>query len=201
MNNLNYINKQLFLLSGDPKKKNEELPYQSDRKKHMFEIHLKVYACNTKIIRSTYNLSPHMVLMGYLRGEELATEMYKNVGQHLFKTVSLDTTASILADMVTPNLRPDIWIRSADLELEGYLITPVYLTLLDMQKLVYFHTIDEKAKFCDIVLKCPKFFDFIPYLDKTRIDEEKVYVTTDIRDCGKTKVDEEEEEEIRLEIR
>ena len=203
MDNITYLNNQLYHLSSEQPEKNnnlEELPYTYDQTKYMFQIQLKVYT-PLKIMKSVFPLSPHMVLIGYLQGKTVATMMYKDVSRS-FNNISIDTTASLLADMVTPNLQPNVWIK--DLEHNGYLITPLYLTRSEMRKII--HEEGNKnmdaVQFCHTVTACPKLYDFIPYLDTTRIDPNNVYVTDHIKNCHTPTEKTKKEEKISyLEIR
>ena len=195
--NRNYINQQLFILDQRKEKNNDiELPFIFDPKLHLFEVQLNIYVAGRRFIRyQQYGLplTPQALLYRYLihddGSDEEATAAY-NRTREMFRT-SIDATAGLLANMVTPNLSPEMWLNHAELEHEGILIVPVWLTVSDMRHLVvncpspqcFPQPVTKPEEFCKVVMICPHLFDFVPYLEPTRLDLHSVYITRDIKYC------------------
>ena len=195
--NKEYINSQIFqLFSHDDDNKDVEMPLVYDGGLYLFEVHMDIYDVvrGRRVLRYTFHdqpLTPQILLYQYLQRDcsDTVVAAYQQTCRML--SLSEDSTAVCLANMVTPNLQNDIWINANDVHLAGLLIVPVILTVADMRRLVascaspqFSSTSVTNAKeFCETVSHCPRIFDFVPYLDASRLDNGRVYVTRSIKYC------------------
>lgn len=218
-NNYDYINVQLLKWQNfkvERKITDPALPVKHIETHYLFEVNMWVLKQkqNSKYLTHSLNIadSPQNILWRYLLNGDKdvdASMTYKA----LCKLLGVTDATSYLADLVTPNINKSMWVSPQDLELIGFHVAPVYLTLVDMYRIIasspcIIHSksthdtvIDTPDAFMQIInhkqeavsnhfyLQQPmSYLNLINMINQDHLDPNSFYVIKSIELCDKQKL-------------